>query len=170
MALEQSFDGTILGMGIRVRKLRTAGRRLTAAAVLVMAAWFGIGGAARAQQLPLIRDDEIELLLADYAQPILRSAALPQEGAVQIHVINDKSFNAFVLDAGNIYVHMGALMQAETPNQIIGVIAHEVGHIDGAHIAAMRSRLAREQTRLLLLRLLGIGAAVLSRSASASPS
>lgn len=140
--------------------------RLAAACLTVtlLLAW---AGGARAQQIPLIRDDEIELLLADYAQPILKAAALPQEGAVKVHVINDKSFNAFVLDANNIYVHMGALMQSDTPNQIIGVIAHETGHIDGAHIAAMRSRMAREQTRLLLLRLLGIGAAVLARSGQA---
>lgn len=120
----------------------------------------------RAQGIPLIRDDEIETLVADYARPLLKAAGLAQ-GNIQMKLVNNKSFNAFVLDGRNVYIHIGTLMQAETPNQVIGVIAHEIGHIDGAHVAAMRSRMQREQTRMLLLRLLGIGAAIFSGSGEA---
>lgn len=121
---------------------------------------------ATAQGIPLIRDDEIEQLVTDYARPILRAAGLEQ-GSVQMRLVNNKQFNAFVLDGRNVFIHIGVLMNAETPNQVIGVIAHEVGHIDGAHVAAMRSRLQREQTRLLLLRVLGIGAAIAAKSGEA---
>ena len=34
-----------------------------------------------------------------------------------------------------IFVHTGLLMQAETPNEVIGVLAHETGHITGGHLA-----------------------------------
>jgi predicted Zn-dependent protease len=64
------------------------------------------------------------------------------------------------MDGRSVFVHTGMLMQSDTPNQVIGVIAHEAGHITGGHIAAMQSRLAREQTRMLLLRVLGIGVAI----------
>jgi predicted Zn-dependent protease len=122
---------------------------------------------AKAQEgIPLIRDDEIEQLVTDYARPILRAAGLDQ-GAIEMRLVNNKQFNAFVLDGRSIYIHIGTLMQSETPNQAIGVIAHETGHIDGAHVAAMRSRMAREQTKLLLLRLLGIGAAIMAKSGEA---
>lgn len=120
-------------------------------------AW--LAAAARAQGLPLIRDTEIELLLNDYAQPIFKAAGLGT-GRVAVRIVRNEAFNAFVLDGRNVFVHTGMLMQSDTPNQVIGVLAHEAGHISGGHIAAMQSRLAREQTRMLLLKVLGIGAAI----------
>jgi predicted Zn-dependent protease len=48
-------------------------------------------------------------------------------------------------------------MQAQTPNEVIGVIAHESGHITGGHMAALRARIAKDQTRSLLAQVLGIG-------------
>ena len=86
--------------------------------------------AAHAQSLPLIRDAEIEQLLRDYTQPLLKTAGLAQQN-IQVVIINDRAFNAFVADAKRIFVNAGALMEAETPNQIIGVLAHETGHIAG---------------------------------------
>ena len=40
---------------------------------------------------------------------------------------------------------------------MIGVIAHETGHITGGHLAQLRTRIARDQTKALLLTVLGIG-------------
>ena len=119
---------------------------------------------ARAQSL--IFDDEIEELLRDYARPILKSAGLEQ-GNVAMRIINDPTFNAFVLDGRNVFVHTGLIMKADTPNQVIGVIAHEVGHIDGAHMAALRSEMQRVQTGMLITRIIGIAAAVLSKNGAA---
>jgi predicted Zn-dependent protease len=48
-------------------------------------------------------------------------------------------------------------MQAKTPNEVIGVIAHETGHITGGHLAALRARIARDATKSLLFTILGIG-------------
>ncbi len=44
-------------------------------------------------------------------------------------------------------------MQANTPNEVIGVLAHEAGHIAGGHMAALRARIAKDQTRSLLVQL-----------------
>ena len=112
-----------------------------------------------AQGLPLIRDREIERLLNDYAQPIFEAAGLGG-GRITIRIIRSNVFNAFVVDGRNVYVHTGALTQSETPNQIIGVIAHEAGHIAGGDMAALRERIRRDQTKLILMRILGIGAAI----------
>ena len=89
--------------------------------------------------LPLIRDAEIEQLLRDYTQPILRAAGLAQQN-IQVVIINDRSFNAFVMDGRRIFVNAGALMESQTPNQIIGVLAHETGHIAGGHLAQAARR------------------------------
>lgn len=114
---------------------------------------------AQANGLPLIRDTEIENLLNDYAQPIFRAAGLGG-GRIEVRIVRSPVFNAFVLDGRNVFIHTGALVQSETPNQIIGVIAHEAGHIAGGHMAALRSRIKQDQSRLLLMRMLGIGAAI----------
>jgi predicted Zn-dependent protease len=109
--------------------------------------------------IPMIRDAEIEQLLRDYTTPILRVAGLSQQN-IQVVIINDKSFNALVMDAHRIFVNSGAIMQANTPNQIIGVLAHETGHIVGGHLSKMRQELANAQTAAIVAMLLGVGAMV----------
>jgi predicted Zn-dependent protease len=115
---------------------------------------------ARAQKeggLPLIRDAEIEQVLRDYSTPVLRAAGLGQRN-IHVVIINDRSFNAFVVDAKRIFVNAGALMDAQTPNQIIGVLAHETGHISGGHLSKLRAELANAQTAAIIAMLLGVGA------------
>jgi predicted Zn-dependent protease len=142
-----------------------SGRRLAgliAAAALSLAATVAVPlDRARAQSLSFIRDTEIENLLNDYARPIFRAAGLGT-GRVQMRIVRHDSFNAFVLDGRNVFMHTGSLQQSETPNQVIGVIAHEAGHIAGGHLAQLRERIARDQTKSLLIKLLGIGAAVVA--------
>lgn len=114
---------------------------------------------AAAQGLPLIRDTEIENLLNDYSRPVFRAAGLGS-GRVRVRIVNNRVFNAFVIDGRNVFMHTGALMESETPNQVIGVLAHEAGHIAGGHLAALRTRIKQDQTRALLAQILGIGAMI----------
>lgn len=111
---------------------------------------------ARAQNVPVVRDAEIEALVRDYARPIFKAAGLSNAG-IQIVLVNDTSFNAFV--AGRrLFINTGALMQAETPNEIIGVIAHECGHLAGGHQQRLRDQLERAKTMAIVAGLLGAGA------------
>ena len=119
---------------------------------------------ARAQNgssagIPIIRDAEIEQLLRDYYAPIEKAAGLSNQN-VKVIIINYQSFNAFVVDAHHVFVNAGALIEAETPNQIIGVFSHETGHIVGGHLAKLRQELANAQTGAIIATLLGIGAVV----------
>jgi predicted Zn-dependent protease len=118
---------------------------------------------ARAEEkekgLPLLRDTETEQLLRDYTRPILRTAGLEKQN-IQVVIINESAFNAFVADGRRIFVNYGALMQSETPNQIIGVLAHETGHLAGGHLAKLRQQLAQAQTAMIIAMLLGAGALV----------
>jgi len=110
---------------------------------------------ASAQGIPLIRDTEVENLLKDYSRPIFKAAGLGSH--VTMRIVRHESFNAFVIDGLNVFMNTGTILQAKTPNEVIGVIAHEAGHITGGHMAALRSRIARDQTKALLLMVLGIG-------------
>ena len=115
--------------------------------------------AARAQQKgpPVLRDTETEQLLREYTRPILRAAGLEKQN-IQMVIINDGSFNAFVADGRRIFVNYGAILQSETPNQIIGVLAHETGHLAGGHLSKLREQLAAAQTQMIIAMLLGAGA------------
>jgi predicted Zn-dependent protease len=144
-----------------------------AAAVAVGAAGGGPAATpARAQDsatrgMPVVRDAEIEQLLRDYAQPVLRAAGLAKQN-VRVVVLSDRSFNAFVMDGRHIFINAGALFDAKTPNEIIGVFAHETGHLAGGHLQRLREQLATAQTAGIVALLAGIGAAVAaSRSGAA---
>ena len=114
---------------------------------------------ASAQCANFIRDDEIESLLDSYVSPILETAGLGGQN-VNVRILSDKAFNAFVLDGHNIFVNSGTLVEAETANEVIGVLAHETGHIAGGHLAAKRAKIQGDLTRNLLMKVLGIGAMI----------
>ena len=57
---------------------------------------------------PVLRDTESEQLLRDYTRPILRAAGLEKQN-IQVVIINDRAFNAFVADGHRIFVNYGAL-------------------------------------------------------------
>jgi predicted Zn-dependent protease len=166
---QQPRAGAILAFVSKTLFARKSLAKLTA---IVTAAAMAIGPLpARAQEdkgPKLLRDTEIEQLLRDYSRPILRVAGLEQQN-IQVVIINDSTFNAFVADGHRIFVNYGALMQSQTPNQLIGVLAHETGHLAGGHLAKFREELARAQTGMIVAMLLGVGAMVAgSRSGSAS--
>lgn len=85
-----------------------------------------------AQAQSFIRDAEIEAILRDFTNPVLEAANLRPDD-VNIFIINDPTLNAFVARGQNIHLHTGLIMASETPGQLIGVIAHETGHIEGGH-------------------------------------
>jgi predicted Zn-dependent protease len=119
---------------------------------------------ARAQEqatrgLPIIRDTEIEQLMRDYASPILKAAGLAKQN-VKVVILNNRAFNAFVMDGRHIFINAGALFDAKTPNEVIGVFAHETGHLAGGHLLKLREQLATAQTASIIALLLGVGAAV----------
>jgi predicted Zn-dependent protease len=110
---------------------------------------------AAADGIPLIRDTEVENLLKDYSRPIFKAAGLGSH--ISMRIVRHESFNAFVIDGLNVFINSGTILLAKTPNEVIGVIAHETGHITGGHLAALRTRIARDQTKAMLLMVLGIG-------------
>ncbi|MDZ4736813.1 MAG: M48 family metalloprotease [Rhodospirillaceae bacterium] len=120
------------------------------------------GGAAHAQSSTppsLIRDAEIESIIHGYAGPIFAAAGIDPE-AVNIYIVNDNSLNAAVAGGQNLFLFTGLLMRADVPNQLIGVIAHETGHMAGGHIARSQNKLETASAELILAYILGIGAAL----------
>jgi predicted Zn-dependent protease len=134
--------------------------KLTAVATAIALTLAPLPGHAEEEKGPLfLRDAETEQLLREYTRPILRAAGLEKQN-IQVVIINDPVFNAFVADGRRIFVNFGAIMQSQTPNQLIGVLAHETGHLAGGHLAKMREQIAHAQTSLIIAMLLGAGAVV----------
>jgi predicted Zn-dependent protease len=139
----------------RARRAMPASRAIAVATALALTA--ASQPAAAQGGLPIIRDAEIEQLLRDYTNPILRAAGLQQQN-VQVVLINARAFNAFVMDGRRIFVNVGALYDSKSPNEIIGVLAHETGHISGGHLSKLREQMANAQTASIIALLLGAGA------------
>lgn len=146
----------MIATGDKTGRINRFGRTTALVAALALTT---ASTAATAQGIPLIRDTEIETVLKDYARPIFRVAGLGANN-IAIRIVKHDSFNAFVADGRNVFINSGTLFQAKTPNEVIGVLAHETGHITGGHLAALRARIARDQTKILLVTVLGIGAMI----------
>jgi predicted Zn-dependent protease len=111
-------------------------------------------------QISIVRDTEIEAILHQESDPIFVAAGLEPKH-VEIHLIGDKELNAFSTAGLNVYLTTGLILEAKTPNQLIGVVAHETGHIAGGHVA--RSGAATKAA--LGPMLMGIGLGILAAAA-----
>ncbi len=107
----------------------------------------------------VIRDAEIEGLLRIYVGPIFRVAGINAHSA-RVVVIGDPSINAFVAGGQRIFINSGLITRADTPNQVIGVLAHESGHIAGGHLAKMNTEIAAASTEAIIGALFGVAAMV----------
>lgn len=112
--------------------------------------------------LPIIRDGEIEQLLRDYTTPIFKAAGI-RSSAAKVIIVSNRSFNAFVANGQKIFINAGAIMESRTPNELIGVLAHESAHIAGGHLARLRLELANA-TIFAVAGMLMSGAAVAASS------
>lgn len=118
---------------------------------------------AHAQRnLPIVRDAEIEALLNDYVVPLLKVAGI-RRNRVDVVLVNAKSFNAFV-SGTKIFVNLGAIVDSDTPNELIGVLAHEIGHLAGGHQDRLRQQLDRAQTIAVVSSILGAATVIAAAS------
>lgn len=107
----------------------------------------------------ILRDAETEELLKDMVAPLVEASEL-EPGNVELVLINDGSINAFVAGGQAIYVHSGLINEAETANEVQGVLAHELGHITAGHVVRFDERTKRATNISILSLLLGVGAAL----------
>jgi len=133
-------------------------KRLT---VLAASLWLAISvsSASAAGRLSFIRDAEVENTIRAYVAPLLAQAGVAP-GAVKIHLVNDRSLNAFVANGLNIFVHTGLLTRADSARQVIGVLAHETGHIAGGHLARFEGAIENATITSIATMLLGAATAV----------
>ncbi len=118
-------------------------RGLIRAFCLLSALWLW-SGAAQAESLSLISDEETESLVRDIVKPLYKAANV-RFNPYDIYIVNDPTLNAFVADGNAMFVNTGTLVKADNYNQIAGVLAHETGHIQGGHILRQKLKLQNVQ-------------------------
>jgi predicted Zn-dependent protease len=112
-------------------------------------------------QISFIRDAEIETNIRQWVTPIFRAAGLDPD-AIRIFLVNDPRLNAFVAGGQNLFLHTGLLLRSKSPNQVIGVVAHETGHIAGGHLARAQEALRNATIESVIAMVLGGAAAAMA--------
>ena len=115
--------------------------------------------AKKSNNMRLIRDAETESIIRQLATPLFIAARL-EPSSVRILLVDDNKLNAFVSGGQNIFIHTGLIIQSETPAALIGVIAHEIGHIQGGHLIRRRGAVEQAQILSAISAILGTAAAI----------
>jgi predicted Zn-dependent protease len=135
--------------------------RLRAAAGALLLLLPGFSGMARAQEAApsLILDTEIEEILHQEADPIFVAAGLDPK-QMKIHLVGDKTLNAFTAGGLEEFFNTGLIVETKNPNELQGVIAHETGHVAAGHIARSGEGQSNAMKTFVLTMGLGILAAL----------
>ncbi len=132
-------------------------RRWLRAAAIAIASLALVAKPVMAQQI--LRDAETEAFMADMSGPLVSAAGMEPRN-VQVLVLNDPEINAFVAGGQYVWVHSGLIAAADNVNQLQGVVAHELGHIEGGHI--IRSSEGMKAATGITLLSLVLGAAAIA--------
>lgn len=114
-------------------------------------------GIAEAQSIRIVSDAETEAMLHEYSDPLLRAAGIDPQ-AVKIHLVNDRNLNAFVAGGQQMFFHTGLITTVESPGELMGVIAHEIGHMSGGHLVKRREEFENMSMPVMASMILGVGA------------
>lgn len=120
--------------------------------------WQALYAAQPLQTGSFIRDAEIEATLHDYITPLFRVAGLDPT-ALNLYVIVNPEVNAAASTRYSIFMNTGLILESKTPEQVIGVLAHETGHIAGGHIARTEGMMGKATLAAMAAMALGAAAA-----------
>ena len=113
----------------------------------------------------IISDTEIQSVIGDLIEPVVSAANL-DVARTKLHIVADDDFNAFVMGGEDVYIYTGLLTRIKTPNALRAVVAHELGHTIGGHMAQLSERMAAEMKRTMLIQALGLGLMVAGGNSS----
>jgi predicted Zn-dependent protease len=136
-------------------------RRTLAFAAGLAAALLASGETAFAQDINILRDTETEEMLQSYETPLAKAAGL--DPVPRVWLVGDPEVNAFASygDGGeNIFVFSGIILDVKTPNELIGVMAHETGHIKAGHLLRGEVGMEKATIPMLLSMIAGIAAMI----------
>lgn len=142
--------------------------KILAIAAVILGHVYNAAAHAQNRNAPIIiRDTEIENTFQEWMGDVYKSAGMDPK-SVNIVLVQSPQINAFVAGGANIFFYTGLLMRTESPGEIIGVFAHELGHITGGHLIRGRAAMERASYESILGVVLGIGAAIATGNGQAA--
>lgn len=141
--------------------------RIIMAALVFISSFSGLAAAQSGSAPVVIRDTEIESVLKAWSAPLVAAAGLAP-GSVDIIIVQNDQLNAFVAGGANVFLYTGLIEKTENPGELLGVIAHELGHIRGGHLIRSRQAMENASYEAMLGMVLGVGAAILTGDGGAA--
>ncbi|RZJ45554.1 MAG: M48 family peptidase [Brevundimonas sp.] len=112
----------------------------------------GLMAASPASAQSAIRDTEIEAIIHDWSDPVFTAMGL-ESSEVEILLINEDDLNAFATRGRIIGVNTGLILRTRNANELLGVIAHEAGHVKNRHTLRDGAQQAGMQPMLMTMAL-----------------
>lgn len=115
----------------------------------------------------VIRDTEIENAIKTWSTDVINAAGLSTD-QVNIILIQNNDINAFVAGGNNIFIYTGLIAKTDNPDELVGVIAHELGHIAGGHLTRTGEVAENASFETIFATIVGIGAAIATGDSGAA--
>jgi predicted Zn-dependent protease len=80
----------------------------------------------------IIDDAEIEGELTQLLAPLV-TVADGSGYTFEFHIKREEDLNAFALPGGIIVIHSATILRADRPEEVLGVLAHEISHVTRRH-------------------------------------
>ncbi|WP_086929694.1 M48 family metallopeptidase [Agarilytica rhodophyticola] len=113
-----------------------------------------------------MEDVKAEEALAPLVSPLIE--ALPDSRySYQFSIVNDSAVNAFALPGGKIVIHSSLILKAQSAEELLGVLAHEIMHVEQQH--GIRNVMGAAGIYILISGMLGDVSGVLAVLSSAAP-
>ncbi|MFZ6720154.1 M48 family metallopeptidase [Undibacterium sp. Ji49W] len=109
---------------------------------------------------------EADVLLKPLTAPLLQ-ALQNSPYRYTIVIANDSSTNAFALPGGYVTINSGLILKAGSAEELLGVLAHEISHVEARH--GMRSVISNASIYLVASAVFGDVSGLLATVGNAAP-
>lgn len=80
-----------------------------------------------------VKDDKVVLPIIKMVDQLCVTNGI-KSASIKVHVVNNKEINAFAMPGRHLVVHTGLIQFADHQEEIAGVVAHEIAHIESGHV------------------------------------
>jgi predicted Zn-dependent protease len=114
---------------------------------------------------PLLDDPDLSQYINELGDEVLEVAGV-QYFDYHFNIISSSQFNAFAAPSGLVFFFSGLIEKMEHEDELVSVLAHEIGHVVARHIAKGMDKGAKigVATTLLALASLALGAGAISQA------
>jgi predicted Zn-dependent protease len=111
---------------------------------------------AQAKSYPILADVESMQWFKEKSKSLLQSAGIEDE--INYRIIRSSEINAFVTPDKNINFFSGLIEKADTEDEVVAVLAHEIGHLKGGHHFSIAHQADKLTLPTIISGIAGVGA------------